>query len=375
MDREPLYIQIQNHFKQLIASRQLQEDDKIPTEKEIIEQFNVSRITAANALGELARDGWIYRIPGRGSYVRGIPEAHITVSPSHASPAPAAPQQRLRKIGLLFPFVEDFFAIRFIRGINEVLEEQGYASILMFTHNAKEREKEVIRDLKEQVDGFVIFPVDAELYNEEIIKLKMSEYPFVLIDRYLPGVETNAVYCDSALGAKLAVEHLWDLGHRDIAICSNAHINTVSVEERIEGYTQALREKGAMINPALILTDFPSSTEGDMHPLQRFMEKKKATAYIALNSALGVQLWQMAERVGLRVPNDISIISFDNPGSELAELSPFTYIDQFEQEMGRKAGELILAQIRSNCAQNGLRRVVQEPKLVVQRTTGPVRNE
>jgi GntR family transcriptional regulator of arabinose operon len=374
MDREPLYIQIQNHFKNLISTRKLQEDDKIPTEKEILEQFNVSRITVANALGELAREGWIYRIPGRGSYVKGIPETYLPAAKPAAVQTAITSQPERPKIGLVFPFVDDFFAIRLIRGITSVLEKSGYSLVLMFTFNTKEREKEVIRELKDKVDGLIIFPVDAEVYNEEIITLKMSNYPFVLIDRYLPGVETNAVFSDSALASKLAVDHLWSLGHRNIAICSDSPHLTVSVDDRVNGYISALREKGAMINPALFLTDFaakPSQVNPE-HPLFRFIKNRMATAYITLNSDLGVHIWSIAKQAGLRVPEDMSIVTFDNPSPMLDELSLFTYIDQSEGEIGIKAGELILEVVKGNFVNGKNRKVVLEPKLVVKQTTGEI---
>lgn len=373
-DREPLYIQIQNHFKELISSRKLQEDDKIPTEKEILEQFNVSRITVANALNELAREGWIYRIPGRGTFIKGIPESYIPIAKKMAVQSPSANHAARPKIGLIFPFVDDFFAIRLIRGITSVLENSGYSLLMMFSFNSKEREKEIIRDLKDKVAGLIIFPVDAEVYNEEIITLKMTDYPFVLIDRYLPGVETNTVYSDSALAAKLAVDHLWGLGHRNIAICSDSPQPTVSVEERVDGYISALRDKGEMINPALFLTDFasPPSSDNPEHPLYRFIKNRMATAYIALNGNLGVHILSIAKREGLRVPEDLSIVTFDNPSPMMDELSPFTYIDQNEGEIGARAGELIIDTIKGDRTHLKNSRVVLEPRLVVKQTSGPV---
>jgi GntR family transcriptional regulator of arabinose operon len=165
MNREPLYIQIQNHFKELIHSRRLLEDDKIPTEKEILEQFNVSRITVANALNELAREGWIYRIPGRGTYVKGIPEKYIPKVSSNPATIAVPNRSGRPKIGLLIPFVGDYFAIRLIQGITSALENSGFSLLIMFTFNSKEREKEIIQDLKDKVQGLIIFPVDAEVYN------------------------------------------------------------------------------------------------------------------------------------------------------------------------------------------------------------------
>jgi GntR family transcriptional regulator of arabinose operon len=375
VDREPLYIQIQNHFKELIKSKQLNEDDKIPTEKEMIEQFKVSRITVANALNELAREGWIYRIPGRGTFVKGVPEQEITAERMVSAPALSSANHAERpKIGLVFPFVDDYFAIRLIRGITYALEDSEYSLVMMFSFNSKDREKEIIRDLKNKVEGLIIFPVDAEIYNEEIIGLKMSEYPFVLIDRYLPGVETNAVYSDSQQASKLAVDHLWSLGHREIAICSDSPVPTVSVDDRITGYMNALRERGAMINPAMLLTDFDSDTSmlDPEHPLFRYIKNRVATAIIALNGNLGYKIWSIAKQVGIKVPEELSIVTFDNPSPMMEDLSLFTHIDQSESDMGLQAGQLILNMLKDKPHATQNIRTVLEPKLVIKNTTAAV---
>lgn len=379
-DREPLYIKIQNHFKELITSRKLVEDDKIPTEKDLMDEFDVSRITVVNALAELAKDGWIYRIPGRGSFVKGIPETQMAPSLLNE---PRGGQSRPRvKIGLVFPVLGDYFAIRLIAGITDGLKAKGYQLVVMLTNNTKETEKEVIRELKNNVDGLIIFPVDAEVYNEEIIALKMQNYPFVLIDRHLPGVETNVVSSDGAHASMLAVDHLWNLGHRNIAICSDSPLMTVSVDERIQGYNEALKQKGALINPSLILNDIhangilddpsrpPLAATDPNHPLYRFVKNKMATAYIALNCSLGVQILSIAKKVGLRVPEDISIISFDNPTPLLEEFSQLTYIDQSEYEIGTEAVRLLL-QVIDNQGKLPIRfhKMILKPSLVVHKTT------
>jgi GntR family transcriptional regulator, arabinose operon transcriptional repressor len=375
VEREPLYIQIQNHYRGLIQSGKLQGGDKIPTEKEIAEQFDVSRITVANAINELAREGWIYRIPGRGSYVKGIPESNGSKAKSTPSERDEPSIQPARpKIGLVFPHVEDMFAIRLIRGISYVIESSGYSLVMMFSLNSKEREVEIIQELKHKVEGLIIFPVDAEIYNEEIIGLKMSGYPFVLIDRYFPGVETNVVYSDNVLASKLAVDHLWKLGHRNIAICSDTPASTVTVDDRISGYMKALVEKGALINPAMILNDFDSELpfEDPEHPFYKFVKSRMATAYIVLNSPFGVRLWTITQKLGLSVPGDLSIVTFDNPGEMPDERSLFTHIDQSESHIGAKAGQLILEAVNGGLTGGATRKIVIEPTLAVQRSTGQV---
>ncbi|MFC4812853.1 GntR family transcriptional regulator [Paenibacillus sp. GCM10023250] len=417
MDRKPLYIRIQSHFKEAIRAGRLREGDRIPAEKELLEHFNVSRITVANALGELARDGWIHRVPGRGTFVRGVPEDESGYAAAAAETAGgdigldalgalggssaagngadgqdagdgrALPQRgagldgaeaeqpsERPRIGLVIPFIGDYFAIRLLSGIRDALEAAGYSLLALFTFNDKEREKELIRELRETVEGFIIFPVDANVYNEEIIALKMNGYPFVLIDRYLPGVETHTVNADGALAAKLAVDHLWALGHRSIAICADTPLSTASVDDRVNGYMNALKENGGMINPALLLTDFtvePGETGPD-HPLVRTIASRAATAYIALNSTLGLHIAALAKEAGLEVPRDLSVVTFDNPSRGLLdEQGIFTYIDQHEGGIGRSAGELILDIVgKRRKGAEAYSHIVLKPELVVRGTTG-----
>lgn len=390
IEREPLYIRIQNHFKDAIRAGRLREGEKIPSEKMLLEQFDVSRITVANALGELARDGWINRIPGRGTYVKGVPDSGenaaeagfaelVPAEPERErEPMPqAAPARGVRpRIGLVVPFIGDYFAIRLLSGLQDAVHQAGYSLLAMFTFNDKERERELIRELRDTVEGLVIFPADAAVYNEEIIALRMNGYPFVLIDRYMPGVETNAVHTDGALASRLAVDHLWELGHRNIAICTDTPVSTVSVDERINGYMNALKAKGALINPALILTDFSmAQAEADPgHRLARTIRERAATAYIALNSTLALHIAALAKSAGLEVPRDMSIVSFDNPSRGLLEEpGTYTYVDQNESGLGRKAGDLMLEVLRAKAKGEALyRRIVLVPELVARETTAAV---
>jgi len=353
-ERQPLYWQIQEHFKQLIRTGEIGENDKFPTEKQLKEQFGVSRMTVSNALTKLAQEGWIYRIPGRGSFVN--PGMLAELAEAKEQPEVNLPEAaRLRgqgepvfarkMIGLVMPLLEDFFAIRLLRGICGALEGTGYYVSIVLTHNSKEREKEAIQVLIQQgAAGLFIFPIDAETYNEEILLLKIRDYPFVLIDRYLPGFETHCVCSDNWMSAQLAVNHLWGLGHRDIAICSDISSSTITVDERIRGYMEALKQKGAMINPALMLTDYEvdASSPPELHPLYHHLRSRSATAYITLNLRLGMFMANLVNRLGLRVPQDVSIITYDNPSSSVDLLPAFTHIDQHEEAVGARAAEQLL---------------------------------
>ncbi|MBD8836968.1 GntR family transcriptional regulator [Paenibacillus sp. CFBP 13594] len=371
-DRIPLYQQIQDYIRKFIASENMKPGDRIPTEKELMDRFNVSKITVVNALTGLANEKLIARVPGKGSFVaEGTDEADTSFS---EFPAVKGGRSSTRMIGVIMPTIHDYFAIRLIEGIEQSLNQEGYRSMIMLTHGNIEKEKNAIRELKALgTEGLLIFPVDEGNYNEEILGMKLSGFPFLLIDRYLPGVETHYIAADGRLGVRLAVEHLWELGHRDIAICSDSPLQTVTVQERIDGYIEALKDKEALINPAHMITDFkPLSVlkDAEAHPLYRYISNKMVTAYISLNGRLGVQIYQMAKQAGLRIPEDVSIVSFDDPTSIVEEFSIFTHVKQFEREMGIRAGNQLLEVIRNSREITGFSKILIEPELVVRQTTG-----
>lgn len=403
-ERQPLYMQIQQYFKDLIAQEKLKGNDKIPSEKELMEQFDVSRITVANALVQLAKDGWIYRIPGRGSFVsEGIERMLAGQSgagtgadggelPSRGPYAPtlraqagyasgfgagAAPAAGLRTVGLLLPELVDNFALRLVQGMQEVLESANYQLHIIVTGNSIEREKEAIRHMiRGGADGLLIFPCDAETYNEEILSLKAAGFPFVLVDRYLPGIETNVVRSDGLVGGQTAVDYLWELGHRDIAICSDSILPTITVEDRINGYMEALKRRGALINPALILTDFNVDyhKSDEDHPLYRFIKNRMATAYITLNGRLGVHISSICRKLGLQVPQDVSILTFDDPASGLGDEGEYSHISQSEGRMGEQAARILLEMLDGDRETGaGYSKIIMQPELVVRKSTGPAK--
>ncbi|WP_372628959.1 GntR family transcriptional regulator [Cohnella sp.] len=376
-ERVPLYQQIQDYIRDIIAVEEMKTGDRIPTEKELMERFQVSKITVANALTGLANEQVITRVPGKGSFVadkgsrNGAPSS-VAATLSRGGSAEGRALTGL--IGLVMPSIDDYFAIRLIEGIQRTLGAEGYRCMIVLSGGKLEKEKAAIKELKALgAEGLLIFPVDEEHYNEEILSMKFEGYPFVLMDRHLPGVETHFIASDGRQGVRLAIDHLWELGHREIAICSDSPLLTVTVQERIEGYIAALKDKGALINPAHMITGFTlaeSLKESEGHPLFRYIRNRMATAYISLNGRLGVHIYQMARQAGLDVPGDVSIVSFDDPTSIVEEFSIFTHINQFEREMGVKAAGKLLEVIRGERNAKHFDKTLIEPRLVIRQTSG-----
>lgn len=381
-ERQPLYLQIKIFIQESIREGKYKENDRIPTETELMERFSVSRITVKNALTALANEGWIYRIPGRGSFVNDNLESvqqqqsyKQDLANTHTDFRTIRNPDEKRLIGLIIPGIDDYFAIGLIWGIQKILSANNIKFMISLTNGSKEQESEAIQDfISKGAQGLLIFPIDAEMYNEEILSLKMHGFPFVLIDRYFPGVETNFIASDGTLGAKMAISHLWELGHRNIAVCSNTPPSTVTVQERIQGYMNGLMEKGALINSAHILTDLHINIEqiSEEDPLYRYIRSNMVTAYVALNGNLGIYINRVAQQIGLRVPEDISIITFDDPTPNFGNLSFFTHISQSEEEIGKKAAQILVDIIhnKSNVNPQTYKKIILEPKLEVHQSTG-----
>ncbi|WP_136605548.1 GntR family transcriptional regulator [Paenibacillus dokdonensis] len=376
MERIPLYQMVQEYIRDLITSQALKVGDRIPTEKELMERFGVSKITVVNALSGLVNERIINRVPGKGTFVSDPEYEILTTAPKSTvkQTRKTSGEMRTRLIGLIMPSIYDYFTIRLVHGIQQALNENDYRFVIYLSEGNIDKEKEAIQTCsKIGVEGLLIFPVDEELFNEEILSMKFAGFPFVLIDRYLPGVETHYIASDGRLGVNMAVNYLWELGHRDIAICSDSPLQTVTVQERIDGYMNAFKEKGSLINPAHIVTGFEigSLEQAETHPLYRYIQNRMATAYITLNGSLGVKIYQIARQAGLKVPEDISIISFDDPTSIIEGYSTFTHVKQFERDMGYRAACTLLEVINSDDGHHGKHiKTLVEPELVIGETTG-----
>ncbi|HEY0828831.1 MAG TPA: substrate-binding domain-containing protein, partial [Bacilli bacterium] len=127
-------------------------------------------------------------------------------------------------------------------------------------------------------------------------------------------------------------------------------------------------------NPALILTDFTVDYQDiqEDHPLFRYIKNRMATAYITSNGKLGLLVFRIAQKLGLRIPGDISIVTFDDPAAEY-DASMFTHISQSEDQMGREAARMLIEVVESgNRVGIKYRKVVLTPEMIVRQTTGRV---
>jgi GntR family transcriptional regulator of arabinose operon len=337
--RIPMYIQLKTYIMNQIQQGIWKPGDKLPSENELAEQFDVSRITVKNAMADIVEQGLIYRIQGKGTFI----------ADSAAPPFLAfEPRETMGScVAFLMPRLDNLFTANLMTGIEQELAEHGYHVVFRLTHDRQELEIKLLKELTQLgMKGIIIYPVEGETFNNEILKLTLGDYPLVIVDRYLRGLDANCVSSDNFAGAYEATKHLTSLGHTMISFLSTAIKGTTSIEDRLRGYEQALSDAGLFIDYRLRLI-LNSGLPIYEQIKQYILDNPDVTAIVTTTSTIGLFAMKAARDLGLVVPRDLSIVCFDDhEKSELSEV-PLTYINQNEKQIGREAAKLVLSQIQN----------------------------
>ena len=261
--------------------------------------------------------------------------------------APNQMAQGLKKgrsmtIGIVVQDISSPFFDETLRGVDDGLKGTGFASVIVSGHWNADEEKDRIRLLlARKVDGIIL--LSGRLDDRAILQFA-GQRPIVSTGRALHTRSALGFKLDNEQGAWLAVRHLVDLGHRRIAYVTGP-ANNNDADERLAGYRRALHDAGIAFDPALVTAgDFHEA--GGLAAIERLFDSGQAfTAIFAANdlSAYGVRL--SLYRKAIRVPEDISLVGFDDlPGSAYTT-PPLTTIRQPLYDMGRIATHALLTLI------------------------------
>lgn len=341
----PLYKRIEQYITDQIQKGNWQPGTRIPSENELSEQFGVSRITIKNALSELVNLGIVYRQQGKGTFVGELTQADVLSQ----IPKSALAQAPEKTIGFLIPRLDNRFTAQLLSGVEDAVCEKGYRLLFAKTNDSQQTEIQKIREMRELgVEGLIIYPVEGEHYNSEILSLTLNKFPLVLLDRVLKGVETHTVCSDHYNGAIEAVNYLHQLGHRHIGFLSTRTEGTTSMEERLAGYEQALEDHHILIDRNLEMTKLHihHRTEDNNQLIEQFLQENRHMTAL-LSSNFSTQVVQIAQRLDIGIPDELSIIFFDDLVEADFAVIPPTAIVQQEVELGRKAGRLLIESIEN----------------------------
>ena len=271
-------------------------------------------------------------------------------------------------LGLVVPDSANPFFAEMARGVQDYAFDQGYSVIFGSSNGNLERERAYLQVLIEkQVEGLVF--VSAGESSPNIKYLQSESIPIVILDREFEGVRADYLTSDNRQGGFLATEHLISLGHRAIG-CITGPSAIVSSAQRLSGYREALAAYSIPYQPDLVVEGDYTATSG-YQATQRFLAlgPRRPTAIFALNDMMAMGCLGAVHEAGLRVPEDVAVVGFDDIVLASYTFPPLTTVRQQKYEMGRLAAKIIIDRTQSGDGSEP-QRYVLPVELVVRGSTG-----
>lgn len=355
MDKENklLYEKIIEDLKNKILNKVYKADQKLPTELELAEQYGVSRITSRRALEELKLQGIIYRIRGSGSFVS--PAINRKEKSDELAVSKSPVNKDIITIMLPFDVSNNSFA-QSVRGASEILEENGYYTSVFNGLRDVESEQQLIKKLYEdKIKGIIYYPISDRDNLGILNMLYLDNYPIITIDKYFESLPISYVVSNNEDGACQATQYLIDFGHERIAFVSDLPIeSTTSIRDRYFGYCKKLKQNGLPLNMDFIKVGISNNEYSRYYQKELYQGVikeliiKKVTAIFAINDIVASFLMRAAFEMDIKIPDDISIIGFDNMEIAKHLQVPLTTISQDFYNMGKIAAQYLLNKIDSD---------------------------
>lgn len=277
-----------------------------------------------------------------------------------------------KMLALILTDITNPFFTTLARGVEDAASAQGFNVIFCNTDESESEQAEHLTALvQKQVDGVLLVP--AASTAEPVAFLRDQKVPVVVLDRRVPDCSVDSVRCDSEAGAYELVKLLIQLGHRRIAVLSGPE--TVSTaQDRVAGWRRALAEGGITPDAELIFHDAYSQVGGRRMAQRMLALQPRPTALFAANNFIAFGAHGVLTNAGLRVPQDVAMVAFDDWPPEMVLEPFFTVVAQPAYEMGYKATGQLLARL-SGAATNGCQEMLLPFELIVRRSSGPPRDD
>jgi len=357
---QPKYRQLKGLILSWIVSGQYKPHDKLPSENEIGKQYEMSRQTVRQALGDMEQEGWLYRVQGKGTFV-----ADQSVSERRGT-------SQSMSIGMITTHISDYIFPTIVRGVESSLRARGVNLLLASTNNEKDKEQGSLESmLHESLGGLIIEPTRSAEGNPNFhyfLALDAKNVPYVMLNERYSDVDAPCLRVDDELGGYRAASHLIELGHERIAGLFKT--DDFQGVHRMRGFMRAHREQGWSVQSEYLLRY--TTDEKDTKPLEALQALlnrepgERPTGIVCYNDQLAVKCLDIIRRMGLSVPQQLSIVGFDDSNLATATEVKLTTLAHPKTEMGEDAVKLLLEMIEKG---NRPSDKVYEPVLILREST------
>lgn len=359
------YVIIKEQIKEWILIGTIKPGEKIYSESEMMDMFSVSRHTIRQAVGDLVHEGWLYREQGAGTFCS-----------NNLAQSKTSSNLPTKNIGVITTYLSDYIFPSIIKGIESFLTENGYSLTLACTNNDVEKEKICLQNMMDSnIDGLIVEPTKSNQFNPNInyyLELEKRNIPYLMINQFYSELIPPYIIMDDELGGYIATEHLISLGHKNIiGIFKTDDLQGIN---RMRGFMKAIRTAKIPSTPEMVLS---FTTEEKFNTLinrlkSYFNTIKKPTAIVCYNDELAIQVINSLRAIGISVPNDVSIVGFDDSFLAVATDVKLTTIKHPQTQMGIEAAKWIISAIEQKVELPASQTF--EPELIIRDSTAKMSN-
>ncbi len=348
------YYILMEALKQEIMEGKICPGDRIPSENELAQQYSISRHTVRKALSILENEGLIGAEHGRGTFCT---DGFQNKSNSH-------------NIAVITTYISDYIFPRLIQGMDNVLTDNGYSIILKNTGNSQKNEARALQDiLTKNIDGLIIEPSKSEIYCRHMSlyeKFDAMNVPYVFIQGTYPQMKDKPnVLLDDVEGGYLLTRYLIELGHKHIV--GIFKIDDVQGTGRYKGYIKALNESGIPYDPEKVIMFHTEDREKKPAAMMDnfICQGIPMDGIVCYNDQTALEVIQVLQKKGIRVPEDVSITGYDNSFIAMSGSIKLTTVSHPKEKLGEMAAELLLEKIRGVEDKDSKVQRVVVPELVI----------
>jgi LacI family transcriptional regulator len=323
----------------------------------------------------------VSRVVNRSGYTSVETRARVEAAIEELGYVPNALARQLRSkrtktIALVVSDISNPFFTTIARGVEDYAVGHGFSVMYCNTDESEvEEEQYLLMLIERQVDGVLLVP--ARSSGDSFRLLHDHHMPVVVLDRRIAAENVDSVLCDSEAGAYALAKHLVDLGHRRIAVLTGRRTVSTSVD-RVAGCRRALEEAGLDLPDEMVRWggfNFGKPNQADGHRMVREVlaaEGERPTAIFCANNFIGFGAIRALHEVGLRVPDDMSVVAFDDLPEEWVSEPFLTVATQPAYEIGQRSAAMLLSQIDGHQEPTG-ESVVLPFQLIIRRSSTPPR--
>lgn len=321
-----LYEEIYNDLKDRILSGEYSNGVLLPTEKELQLKYNVSRITAKHAYQLLDEQGYIERIPGKGTILK-----------------PSSQKSGKQMIGVVLCDFDSSFGEQLIKSIETEAKEYGYRILLARSLDNYENESLILEDFVSLGVSGIIVQNCHGAFTKNLAKLFIKEFPVVSVDRFSKSLLIPSVSSDNYGGSVGITEYLLKKGHKNILFVSSDTESTSTLTDRLAGFKQAFINRNIPVNSQCLLTDLLSPVSrkqehmvDDTAKVINAINVTACTAIVASEFFVAELCEKAKEKLPKELVNKVETVCFDHPDLMQTNYA-FTHIQQDENELGKLA--------------------------------------